>query len=129
MIPKILRMLVTRREFINIDKLFLDMYKDILELVTKKTLIHLTTEFSSLQQFLPHPKGCIMKLERTVEETKIILEGTGKIKPRVLERPPNINLDDDQTRGPSRDPPQLLRTAVSSLRSPVRTDFDESYAC
>ena len=76
-------MIVTRRESIHIDKLFPDMYKEILELVAKKALIHLTTETSSIQQFLPDLKGCISKLEKTVEETKIILEGTGQIKPHV----------------------------------------------
>ena len=38
-IPKILRMLITRRDSINIDKMFPDMYKEILELVAKKLLL------------------------------------------------------------------------------------------
>ena len=93
-VPKILRMLVTRRESINIDRMFPDLYKEILELVAKKALIHLATETSSLHEFLPDLKRCITKLERTVEETKTILEGTGRLKPQILEAPPIIDIDD-----------------------------------
>ena len=104
-VPKILRMLVTRRESINIDKIFPDLYQEILKFVAKKALIHLTTETSSLQEFLPDLKGCITKLERSVEETKIILEGTGRLKPQLLEEPPIIDIDCPST--PSSTPVQV----------------------
>ena len=103
-----LRIIVTKRESMNIDKLFPDMYKEVLELVAKKALTHLTTETSSLQQFLPDLKGCITKLEKTVEETKIILEGTGQLKPQILEIPPIIELENAPTSDAYQNNEQLL---------------------
>ena len=120
-IPKILRMLVTRRESINIDRMFPDLYKEILELVAKKALIHLTTETSSLQEFLPDLKRCITKLERTVDETKTILEGTGRLKPQILETPPIIDIGDQSSSFCA--PIQASSSIFSGTERTLKIDF------
>ena len=83
----------------------------------------MTTETSSLQQFLPDVKGCISKLERTVEETKIILEGTGRLRPQILESPPIIELDEQYTPLSSQRSENL--TPISQNESTLKIDFSK----